>query len=104
MQLVLMTVLGLVVNSQDTSKFAQPSLQGGFKPSEFQFLLASSSKTSKILSEPSKQPEVKVVKKPNTSAFTTPSIDNEISYYAIIHFGCTDIPINQSNLSYQRPG
>ena len=81
MQLVLMMVVGLVVNSQDTSKFAQPSLHGGFKPSDFQFLLASSSKTSKLLSKPSKQREVKVVKKPSTSAFTTPSIDNEISYF-----------------------
>jgi len=93
MQLVLIMVLGLSVKSQDTSKFAQPSLQGGFKPSEFQLLLTSSSKTSssKVLPKHSKQPVVKVVKKPSTSAFVTPTIDNEVSYFDDLESGASEV-------------
>lgn len=83
MQLVLIMVVGVAANSQDASTFTQPSFHGGFKPSEFQTLLASSSRisSSKVSPKPSQKLAVKVVKKPNTSSLVTPAVDNEISYF-----------------------
>ena len=83
MQLVLIMVLGVAANTQDTSTFPQPSFHGGFKPSEFQTLLSSSSRisSSRVSPKPSQKFAVKVVKKPNTSSLVTPTVDNEISYF-----------------------
>jgi len=83
MQLVLIMVLGVAVDSQDISQFAQPSFHRGFKPSDFQSLLTSSSRisSSRVSPRDAKKLEVKIVKKPSTSSLVTPSIDNEISYF-----------------------
>ena len=83
MQLVLIMVLVVAANTQDTSTFSQPSFHGGFKPSEFQTLLSSSSRisSSRVSPKPSQKFAVKVVKKPNTSSLVPPTVDNEISYF-----------------------
>jgi len=105
MQLVLILIFWVTVQSQDTNRadnfgFSQPSLESGFKPSEFRPQSKLSLKTKhntnpvKVKassSAVSQKQDFKVVNKPSTAILVIPETDGEVSYFEELESSSSEV-------------